>query len=265
MNPADVVAITDLEYAVLCMRPAQAIIRQHLRKIQEEMLACSSNLKEVNFTAISSSDLDLLFRTYDEHFLAKLCGSALGARALHFRLSRKMTSVGGSTRRSMDSDGEESYEIAIAIDMLFNCFRENDRTITVCGVQCENRLDGLQRIFEHELVHLIEILCWRDSDCAATRFQDISARLFLHRAHTHALITRTERAAQAGIRVGSHVSFIFDGRRQTGRVNRITKHATVLVADPEGRRHSDGLQYKTYYVPLYQLAVIDRASLGVEA
>jgi hypothetical protein len=164
----------------------------------------------------------------------------------------------------MDSDGAESYEIAIAIDMLFNCFRENDRRITVCGVQCKNRLEGLQRIFEHELVHLIEMLCWRDSDCAAPRFQDISAKLFLHRAHTHALITRTERAAQAGITVGSHVTFIFEGRRQTGRVNRITKHATVLVADLQGRRYSDGLQYKTYHVPLSQLAAIAHASFGVE-
>jgi len=228
MNPADLVAITNLEHAVLCMRPAEAIVQQHFRQIQEELLTRSSNLKEKNFTAISSSDLDLLFCAYDEHFLARLCKSALGARALRFRLSRKMTRVGGSTRRSIDHDGAECYEIAIAIDMLFSCFRENDRRITVCGVQCENRLEGLQRIFEHEVVHLIEMLCWRDSDCAAPRFQNISARLFLHRAHTHALVTQTERAAQAGIGVGSHVTFIFEGRRKTGCVNRITKHATVL-------------------------------------
>jgi hypothetical protein len=35
-----------------------------------------------------------------------------------------------------------------------------------------------------------------------------------------------------------------------GLVNRITKRATVLVEDAEGQKYSDGLRYKTYYVPI---------------
>jgi hypothetical protein len=45
----------------------------------------------------------------------------------------------------------------------------------------------------------------------------------------------------------------FEGRRLTGRVNRITKRATVLVEDSEGQKYSDGLRYKTYYVPIADL------------
>jgi len=52
----------------------------------------------------------------------------------------------------------------------------------------------------------------------------------MHRAHTHRLITRRERAAQSGIRVGSRVTFLLTGG-VTGRVNRLTKRATVLVED----------------------------------
>ena len=100
-----------------------------------------------------------------------------------------------------------------------------------------------------------EQLCWQESDCAATRFQDIAARHFLHRDHTHSLVTRRERAAEAGIRIGSRVSFIFEGHELTGRVNRITKRATVLVQDPEGSQFSDGSRYKTYYVPLVHLKI----------
>jgi hypothetical protein len=125
-----------------------------------------------------------------------------------------------------------------------------DRRVTVCGLECENRLEALQRIFEHEMVHLIEQLCWQTSDCAAARFQDIAAKLFLHRAHTHDLITRRERALVSGIRIGSPVTFDFEGRRLMGRVNRITKRATVLVEDSEGVKYSDGLRYRTYYVPI---------------
>jgi hypothetical protein len=90
-------------------------------------------------------------------------------------------------------------------------------------------MEALQRIFEHEIVHLIEQLCWGNSDCAAMRFHDIAQRLFLHRAHTHNIITRRERAAESGIRVGSRVAFSFEGQRLAGRVNRITKRVTVLV------------------------------------
>ena len=90
-----------------------------------------------------------------------------------------------------------TYEIAIASSMLFDSFREADRRITACGVECQDRLEALQRIFEHELVHLGEQLCWGASDCSAARFQEIAGRLFLHRAHTHNLITRRERAADS--------------------------------------------------------------------
>ncbi len=33
-------------------------------------------------------------------------------------------------------------------------------------------------------------------------------------------------------------------------MNRITKRATVLVEDPDGMKFSDGLRYRTYYVPI---------------
>lgn len=88
------------------------------------------------------------------------------------------------------------------------------------------------------MVHLAEMLCWGKSDCSAARFQSIAGRLFLHWAHTHNLITRRERAAASGIRVGSRATFLFEGRCLTGRVNRITKRAGVLVEDGEGARYS---------------------------
>ena len=146
--------------------------------------------------------------------------------------------------------GEVGFEIAIGSGVLFDGFREADRTITVCGCECRDRLEALQRVFEHELVHLCEQLCWNQSDCRGVRFQEIAARFFRHRAHTHSLITRQERAANAGIHRGSLVAFTYEGRCLTGRVNRITKRATVLVEDAGGARFSDGLRYKTYYVPL---------------
>ena len=217
---------------------------------------------EPDFKRIHEDDLEYLFAAYDDRFLAGLCGRTLGPSRLRFRLSERMTRVGGKTTRIAAPGGAALFEIAVATTILFDGFGKDDREVTVCGLRCANRLEALQRIFEHELVHLAEWLCWDASHCGRTRFQGIARRLFLHRAHTHQLITRAERAARAGIGVGTRVTFEYGGRRLTGRVNRITKRATVLVEDPRAARWSDGRRYTRYYVPLGQLRLVDPATGG---
>jgi len=239
-----------LAEALLALKLPEESILSRVHQIHRDVLAHSPDIRQANFTAIHPRDLEFLFGAYDEPFFTGLCRPALEGRRLNFRLSPRMTRAGGKTTQYRARNGGLSFEIAIASSMLFDGFRETDRRITVCGLECLDRLEALQRVFEHELVHLAEQLCWGDSDCTAARFQDIAGRLFLHRAHTHNLVTRRERAAASGIRVGSRVIFAFEGRRLTGRVNRITKRATVLVEDQEGARYFDGLRYKAYYVPI---------------
>ena len=240
-----------------------AIIRSRIQDIHDEVLCRSAHIRQPNFASIHRHDLEFLFEAYDVRFFGGRCRLALSRSRIRFRLSRRMTSAGGATTRFLLANGEANYEITIAASLLFDSFGHGDRRITVGGVECDNRLQALQRIFEHELIHLAEQLCWQKSDCAAIRFQDIAARHFLHRAHTHSLVTRKERAAEAGIRIGSRVSFIFEGQELNGRVNRITKRATVLVQDPEGSQFSDGSRYKTYYVPLVHLKISESNGTAV--
>jgi hypothetical protein len=232
--------------------PAYAI-QERTRQIHQAVLAHSRYLRYADFTAIHPEDLEFLFDAYDERFLTGNCRLALNGRRIRFRVSPRMTSAGGKTTRFIARTGEVHYEIAIAGSMLFDYFRNTDRRTSVGGIDCENRLEALQRIYEHELLHLVELLCWDTSNCRAERFQDIARRLFLHQAHTHSLITRRERAAESGIRPGSRVSFEFEGLRLKGRVNRVTKRATVLVEEPSSQKYSDGLRYRTYYVPIGRL------------
>ena len=236
--------------ALLSFPRPEEVIRENTRAIHRDVLARSPHIRHPNFTRIHPGDLELLFAAYDARFLNGRCRPALEGRKLRFRLSPRMTRAGGKTSKYRAHNGEVSYEIAIGASMLFGSFGDSDRRVTVCGLECQDRLEALQRIFEHELVHLAEQLCWGHTDCSAERFQDIAGRLFLHRAHTHDLITQGERAAESGIRVGARVAFTFEGRRLVGRVNRITKRATVLVEDPAGLKYSDGLRYKAYYVPI---------------
>lgn len=246
-----------LAHILLTRDPRATRIRKQTRSIGRRLLDTSPHIRESNFTAIDPGDLSFLFAAYDARFMDGICGQLLGPDGVTFRLSSRMTRAGGKTTRFRRPDGAIRYEIAVAASILFDGFGAGDPNVTVCGLPCRHRLEALQRLFEHELVHLAEWLCWDESHCARSRFQDIASRLFLHRAHTHELITRTERAASLGITVGSRVTFPYRGQLLQGRVNRITKRATVLVEDPEGERWSDGQRYARYYVPLAQLRPSD--------
>lgn len=248
--------------AILSLQLEPELIELRANQIQIDMLARSRHMKDPNFRAIHTRDLEFLFESYDSRFLAGLVRRSLEGSPLKFRLAPRMTRSGGTTTRFRSSTGAVRYEIAIATSMLIDGFGDAERDVTVCGWPCATRLEALQRIFEHELVHLCEQVCWGDSNCSARRFQEIASRLFQHRAHTHNLVTRRERAAESGIRPGVRVSFESEGRRLTGVVNRITKRATILVQDPTGRRFTDGVHYLTYYVPLHGLSLVEAAGSG---
>jgi hypothetical protein len=116
----------------------------------------------------------------------------------------------------------------------------------------------MQRVVEHEMIHLCEMLVWIQSDCSARRFQGISHRLFKHTEHRHELVTPQERAVREfDIRPGTRVEFEANGMRLCGIVNRITTRATVLVPDSAGPRYNDGHHYAKYYVPIQRLHRLD--------
>ena len=237
--------------------PGDDRIRAWTAEIGRELLATSGWIDEPNFTAVHPTDLEILFRAYDRCFLEGFLHERLGEGALSFRLSTRMTRAAGKTSYRPGTHGNSRYEIAISTEMLFHGFDEDEAPIDIAGLPCANRLEALQRVFEHELVHLVEFLDTGTSNCKARRFQELAHRLFRHRHHTHTLVTRRARAAKQGFHIGSLVSFIYRGRYREGRIDRITKRATVFVEDPEGRWHADGRSYTKYYVPLDELEALE--------
>ena len=240
--------------------PAQEI-ESRARAIYREMLAESRCLKQGNFTSIETADLRRLFEKYDRAFFEGKCsGLATVNNTLRFRLSPRMTSAAGTTTqrrsRTRQTPGAD-YEIAISTTLLFETFNGEQRSITVSGVSCSDRLEALQRIFEHEMLHLAEMLVWDHSSCSGDRFRSIAHRMFGHLQNTHQLITPREIAhTKYGILPGQRVKFTFEGRRYVGVVNRVTKRATVLVPDRSGERYTDGNHYLKFYIPLPMLTPI---------
>jgi hypothetical protein len=228
------------------------------------LLSVSGYVREPDFTTIHPRDLEHLYDRYNEGFFGGALKRALPAVFIRFSLSNRMTRAAGVTRRRVLPGGVEDFEIGIAISLLFEAFRDPGREMRVTGLKCATRLEALQRVFEHELIHLTENLCWSGSNCAAGRFQDIARRMFGHEAHTHELITFAEKARQLGVQPGAKVRFEFEGREYSGIVNRVTKRASVLVEDPNGRAFSDGRRYRTFYVPVHCLR-LDGQTPGAQA
>ncbi len=227
--------------------------------IGQDMLSMSRVMRSPNFSLTSTADLQNMAELYDQVFLGGHCLRVARHFGMQFRWSKRMTSTGGKTVRTVHTDRRTGrlqirYEIVLSATLLFQTFSDLQRPIRVTGLLCTNRLQAMQRILEHELIHLVEMLVWEDSCCAASRFQSIAGRLFGHTEHKHDLITQQERAARKfNVRVGSHVMFLHEGTRHVGTVNRITRRATVLVVDPSGQLYDDGQRYKKYYVPLSHL------------
>lgn len=227
--------------------------------IRDTVVDRSKTMKSGNFLATSAADLRCMAELYDELFFEGTCIALAKQFGISFRWSSRMTRAGGKTtrfvtRRARLLPPKTHYEIALSSSLIFQTFQERDRDVRVCGCVCENRLQAMQRIVEHETIHLAEMLVWVDSDCAASRFQSIAHRFFGHTEHRHELVTQRERAQRLfDIKLGSRVGFTFEGRQLVGVVNRITRRATVLVESERGTKYNDGKRYEKFYIPIANL------------
>jgi hypothetical protein len=239
-------------------------VESRVRRIYDAILDQSPQIRDGNFRLIGTDDLERLFGWYDREFFRGRLGEFIledEAHPITFRLSRRLVSAAGQTMRQVrrgQRNGRPAlridYEITVSATLLFNTFQNVERQVTVGGLVCRDRLEALQRIFEHELLHLAEFLGWGRSNCRADNFHALSRRIFAHEGAFHDLITPREEAKTAfNIHVGDNVAFDVDGLQHTGRVRRITRRATVLVEDPRGIPYSDGKRYVPFYVPLPSL------------
>ncbi|GIW92880.1 MAG: hypothetical protein KatS3mg110_0921 [Pirellulaceae bacterium] len=206
-----------------------------------------------NFTRISARDLWHLFSFYDEGFFRGHLRQSLNGATLTFRFSRRMTNSAGLTTMVVHR-GEavpRQFEIALSSKLLFDAFRDGTAIEYVNGLACRDRLAALMRVFEHELVHLAELLAWNESQCRRERFQRIARQLFGHTDYRHQLVPSSfKEARRTGLALGARVCFEYRGQCLVGFINRIRHRATVLVEDPAGQRYSDGKRYRKFYVPL---------------
>ncbi|HEX8341546.1 MAG TPA: hypothetical protein VF624_11610 [Tepidisphaeraceae bacterium] len=226
--------------------------------IREALLRTSRTIQFPNFLRVADGDLKTLFGLYDAQFFDNALTTLLGGPGrCGLGFSGRLRSSGGVTRRWREAGkGAWAYEIVISSTLLLENFQDG-RGCVLCGVHCPDRLDGLMRVFEHELLHLLEFLRYDNSRCAGRRFQALARGYFGHVSHQHRMTTARQRTlAGTTLRPGAAVRFVVDGRALTGVINTIHKRATVLVESGRGRAYSDGRRYEKYYVPLGRLTAV---------
>lgn len=214
----------------------------------------SPNMQNGAIKALSAADLKLMFELYEQIFLGNWFKDNFQGK-LQFSLSRRMTRSAGLTLcpKNIAKIKPEDLviEIRIGVDFFF-CYGSGAGGKTVCGIKTKSSLEALQLVFEHELCHVLEFICFQQSKCSGERFKKLAGDLFGHTESYHQLPTHKQIAAQKlGLNIGDTVSFIFKGKRLQGILYKINKRATVMVKDKNGPfADKQGNRYAKYYVPL---------------
>ncbi|MFK8112874.1 MAG: hypothetical protein AB8B91_11760 [Rubripirellula sp.] len=257
LEPRDPAVLSRLAEEVTSRTFPRDQIDKWQREIHTLTMQLSRSITRPNFDRVGRDDLVRMIRMYDERFFDGKILPAAEAEKLSFGLSSRMTRIAGKLVTHYpqgNHEGSREFELVLSSTLLFQTFEDTNRSVEVTGRQCRDRLEAMQRVAEHELVHLVEMLIWNDGNCSESRFQSIAKRYFAHTDYRHDLITQRERALMKfNIRVGDLVQFPHDGHALTGRVNRITRRATILVPSPKGEPFSDGGRYLKFYVPLEKL------------
>lgn len=221
------------------------------------LLALDEGFCAIPVRSVRTATLEEMLRQYDERFLAGFLRASFGA--LRVTLSSRLISAAGkfvyarSASRRLDS-----AEIRMSSDFLF---RLNDGPFDLNGLSVATPQEAFLVVFEHELCHALETALFGSTGHSA-RFLSLAGGLFGHTDVHHALPTRRSEAAQAGLTVGSRVSFPYEGRILTGILSYVGKTATVMVPSPRGPyRDRSGRRYAKYRVPLTLLQRAEQAPL----
>lgn len=224
------------------------------REISAIFMRDSEKAKTEKITALTSEDLSLLFRLYNDSFLEHWFDHNYKGK-IKFSVSRQLTRSAGLTRcpKKIDTLRPEDVliEIKIGIDFFLN-YGKLEGGNMVGGLETQNSLEALLLVFEHELCHVIEFIAYGRSSCKGKRFKTLAANIFGHKESCHKLPTHRQIAFNTlGLRIGDNISFTFEGRKLTGILYGINKRATVMVRDNKGLlADRQGKRYTKYYVPL---------------
>lgn len=165
--------------------------------------------------------LDNMFKLYDYYFFSNLITNSLNKMggSTIFEFTDKMTSTGGTCSQI----GRCQYKIKISSDRLNTLTVENISNIHVNGITPIDKIEALQLIFEHELVHMLLQMFSLVNEMHGPFFKTITANLFGHTDFRHGITERrlignipsfSQRVTKDQLFVGQTVSY----KSKTGEI-----------------------------------------------
>ena len=222
--------------------------------IYSKFLNISENIKSSVIKKISTDDLYLLLKLYDETFLKGYLNENSHGN-IHFSLSKRMTSSAGKTIYPGNIKylplNDIKFEIRMAVDFFFKFYETKGHKV-VNGIIANDAVEALQLVFEHEICHVLELTMYRQSSCSGNRFKTMANRIFGHTKSYHELPTASQIAKENyKVSIGSKVVFKYNNLNLSGIITNINKRATIMVLNNNGN-YADkyGNKYIKYYVPL---------------
>ncbi len=220
-----------------------------LKKVEQEFKSFLDQHLNHENAILSYPVLNQLLFLYDLHFFDKYL---LKNTVISLDVSRRMTRAAGLTRHHKHTN---EFDLVFSVPLLLHTFNENKgKAFEVNGLACNNPMQALMRVMEHELVHILEFVLKGNSSCSKSDFRVIAYRLFAHTQTRHAISNDIVEIKKSDFKIGQKVNFEFEGKSYTGIINRITKRATVLIESSKGGfLMENGKRYLKYYVPLQLL------------
>lgn len=229
-------------------------ITKRRAQVGKGLLDISATIDSPDFSTISVADLEILLNLYDQIFMKGWVKQNLPGR-LQFSISRQMTKTAGKTICKRKATSRDMImEVRISLPILAN-YGRIEGLDKVGGIKSASRLEALQLIFEHELVHVLEYSAYGSSSCKRQRFQTMAGNLFGHTNNYHQLSTDHEIARRGlGLAPGVRVAFNYENDILEGTIYNIRKRAAVMVLDKNGSyQDQQGRCYSKYLVPLQLL------------
>lgn len=158
--------------------------------VYNEMLArCGDEItREGDFQGITAEAVAIMLDIIDREFF----GRAITDVFLHHRRNiyvrvvgdAELPGQGGSFSRSGDN-----HFISINIELIRRAFNEvgANGQVMICGCLCSTKLEVLQRLLEHELIHLVVYTNWLLVAPHGDEFVAVGFTFFRHTTVTHAV------------------------------------------------------------------------------
>ena len=198
-------------------------------------------VKNVNFASITKEIVDNTFFILDEEYFDNKIYKRIKSTGsiLKFEVTNMLSTTAGRCDYIYYLDERKRFDygkfkLIISKKIIDNLFKNNEKSLKINGIVCNNKLECYINLYEHEIIHLlIALFCHNEGKTMGghtTMFRNIVFNLFGHTEYKHLLlagyhdkIEKMEEYNKTNIEIGDYVYI-----RQTKKNAKYITEGTVF-------------------------------------